>query len=1236
MTHAHARPNILNSLNSTAAGTHSSSLSPSSSNPLAITHPLFFLIWTLPFTSLNRRHQLLIEQIFLFHPEAHVTIYSNTLRLEHFSWTRAYGYELRVQPYRWENFRSTFKMGHLGVDTWIDRIPEWSAKGGDSFDHHHLTEFLRLALMYHYGGTYLDFNIMLTHPLTYLYKAVVRFNRHTDTICDWCFPENDYLTSNMFLKFPPKSFFIHDLIIANFGTPETYDPRCRHCVGTRVLTKLAKSLVADPFALDGPRHTTADLHLLRSFAFQPMSPASLKQQFENRRDSYLTFSKVRRLAYGFYLPRSKISHFTLHRGSLLDRVIQDVRLTCHDDHKSSGEMNDEYGYADEDADQPSEVRHFNLNQFQIYRPDLLARIQRELDSNTNWANRHTILPSPRISAPSFLGIRHRRQPFPLGHIRITDCLNRIHVGTHSTAQSSSTTAPSSPSSSSGSIPASGIDVLPNLVIDVGLHDVVESPTYTLMIEIAHGGLVNLAPFIISRNIDSAAMAALSKAERELQHPAVNIMAIRGTFHHVNTQLSSLVYLPRHHENFTSHDNVIDLVLTASYPSGTIKGIPSSVGPITLSHRWSIRLYEPSSCVTLCSKTHGRMNLIDSLLLSVHRDFPELPAIVSDDSHSAYTQGPSFHSPYVTYLPFPFDTGLSEGRNLMLQHVRTKYFVIVDDDFVFLPGDTDLDFLLHAMEHSHRIRRSQEHEYAKARQEAARAITSVYVPPKRTHVRPQPPSFQPFDIVAMKNPADQARWNFDFCGTMSESRDNQTLILESGSYGPTTLGCDVVDIVPNLFLGSTRRVQIVGWDSRLKLGEHEDFFWRAKAYGLKVATCSSVWIRHQQTVHWLPSTAYDHSRSRIKKFWNIMLAKNNWRCFQSFGQLVQCRDPSQEFDLDEAICSLGWSSSDRRHCDICSDGFTGPNCDECVPGHFGTQCLKCWCHGDGGDYDSCSDGRLGDGQCRCKCPLEYSKNFVSNSRFDPRTKEQQQQREPTSITMPLHNPPWRWAVYTEKKSQGYFELVPVTQDVQMNPQSKLQQMAALFEPDDDGSIPSYDTNSVPTTTFDPTVISSYAVGVSNPSNEHVTGIIQRTIVGKFRPMTLTVSVFVAGYDITGSNDAGFSLYTDVKYTDGSEDWGLFEPFPVGTYNWTLVERQFNYPRPVASVTLYIMMRWHAGTALITQPRIRQSVCDCSPRIPTINTTTLATTATHAPNPTQTPESTTESQPQPSVPTPTPTP
>jgi glycosyltransferase involved in cell wall biosynthesis len=49
-----------------------------------------------------------------------------------------------------------------------------------------------------------------------------------------------------------------------------------------------------------------------------------------------------------------------------------------------------------------------------------------------------------------------------------------------------------------------------------------------------------------------------------------------------------------------------------------------------------------------------------------------------------------------------------------------------------------------------------------------------------------------------------------------------------------------DIVRNFFLASTDSLLNVKWDENLKLGEHEDFFWRYKQKGYKVGWTNSIY------------------------------------------------------------------------------------------------------------------------------------------------------------------------------------------------------------------------------------------------------------------------------------------------------------------------------------------------------------------------------------------------------------
>lgn len=204
-------------------------------------------------------------------------------------------------------------------------------------------------------------------------------------------------------------------------------------------------------------------------------------------------------------------------------------------------------------------------------------------------------------------------------------------------------------------------------------------------------------------------------------------------------------------------------------------------------------------MTIAVKTFGKMRQTNQFVDSVRKFYPYIPIILTDDGLYETLPARFGKDPNLVYKKLPFDTGLSRGRNIMVDMVTTEYLVLMDDDFLF-DVNTDIDYLLDVMEHTN------------------------------------------FDILGFKNPEDHKRWKFDFCGKMEV--ENETLFLKPGSYGRES-ECDIVDFVPNLFLARTESLKKVRWDERLKLGEHEEFFWRAKHAGIKVGTCPAVSVFHTE-------------------------------------------------------------------------------------------------------------------------------------------------------------------------------------------------------------------------------------------------------------------------------------------------------------------------------------------------------------------------------------------------------
>ncbi|XP_078000051.1 beta-1,4 N-acetylgalactosaminyltransferase 1-like [Glandiceps talaboti] len=111
------------------------------------------------------------------------------------------------------------------------------------------------------------------------------------------------------------------------------------------------------------------------------------------------------------------------------------------------------------------------------------------------------------------------------------------------------------------------------------------------------------------------------------------------------------------------------------------------------------LYDPgpsadiNSKVTIITKTFERYDALNRLISSIHKFYPDMTIIVADDSEFPE----KINLPNVKQYVMPYGEGFFAGRNLALSQVRTKYFVSVDDDFVFTVR-TRLENFLEKFEH----------------------------------------------------------------------------------------------------------------------------------------------------------------------------------------------------------------------------------------------------------------------------------------------------------------------------------------------------------------------------------------------------------------------------------------------------------------------------------------------------------------------------------------------------------
>jgi hypothetical protein len=165
-----------------------------------------------------------------------------------------------------------------------------------------------------------------------------------------------------------------------------------------------------------------------------------------------------------------------------------------------------------------------------------------------------------------------------------------------------------------------------------------------------------------------------------------------------------------------------------------------------------------------------------------------------------------------YLCMPFDIGSSAGRNLLLKKVATPYFVLCDDDFVF-DARTDVNRLRELVETA-----------------GLDLVGGVYFDRMAPSWRQAAAAAARLDWwhLCLRLGIEVPRktfFNFEPCGV------NQWRLTDI-PYTPPVVRCDYVS---NFFLARTRRLieTVGGWEESLKMGEHQDFFFKAKRAGLRV-------------------------------------------------------------------------------------------------------------------------------------------------------------------------------------------------------------------------------------------------------------------------------------------------------------------------------------------------------------------------------------------------------------------
>ena len=198
-------------------------------------------------------------------------------------------------------------------------------------------------------------------------------------------------------------------------------------------------------------------------------------------------------------------------------------------------------------------------------------------------------------------------------------------------------------------------------------------------------------------------------------------------------------------------------------------------------------------LTAVIKTFERPATLVRLVDSIKRFYPNMKIIVVDDSREpSQLDG-------VTTIVMPYNSGVSAGRNRGLLEVKTKYLMLLDDDFIFY-RQTDLRRAIELMDKNEEID-IMGGEVVNLPQFKADDFRNA--------------GLHPSDAVSTMPPGSEID------------------------------GLPVYDKVANFFIAHPKRLRLVGWDERLKRLDHADFFTRAKGV-LTTVFNHSFKVLHAQT------------------------------------------------------------------------------------------------------------------------------------------------------------------------------------------------------------------------------------------------------------------------------------------------------------------------------------------------------------------------------------------------------
>ncbi|XP_071722137.1 uncharacterized protein [Rutidosis leptorrhynchoides] len=281
----------------------------------------FFMTWISPIGFFGDREILAIEGLFKSHPNACLVIVSNSL-------DSGKGNKTILKPFTDKGFKLIAAMPdfdyifkNTSAAIWFNELKRGTIHPGDVPLGQNLSNLLRLALLYKFGGIYVDTDVVLLKSLSSLRNSIGAQTTDTETR-NWTRLNNAVM---IFDKEHPLLYeFIQEFSFTFNGNRWGHN-------GPYLVSRVASRVIDNP----GFNFT-----VLNPSAFYPVDWSRIRSLFRKPKDEMHSkflrkkLETIRNESFAVHLWNKHSRKFTVEEGSIIDHIRSDCCIFCN--HSSSG------------------------------------------------------------------------------------------------------------------------------------------------------------------------------------------------------------------------------------------------------------------------------------------------------------------------------------------------------------------------------------------------------------------------------------------------------------------------------------------------------------------------------------------------------------------------------------------------------------------------------------------------------------------------------------------------------------------------------------------------------------------------------------------------------------------------------------------------------------------------------------------------------------------------------------